>query len=86
MNKTAATIQAIRPIPRRRVIPKYINPELDNVVFANGYSGHGLQQGPATGRGVSELILGGRYDTLDLSSLGWARVLENRPIVEKNVV
>ena len=38
------------------------------------------------GRGVSELILGGRYDTLDLSTLGWARVLENRPIVEKNVV
>ncbi|AKM42803.1 FAD-dependent oxidoreductase [Burkholderia contaminans FFH2055] len=62
------------------------HPELDNVVFANGYSGHGLQQGPATGRGVSELILGGRYDTLDLSTLGWARVLENRPIVEKNVV
>ena len=62
------------------------HPELDNVVFANGYSGHGLQQGPATGRGVSELILGGRYETLDLSSLGWERVLENRPIVEKNVV
>jgi hypothetical protein len=35
---------------------------------------------------VSELILGGRYESLDLSSLGWERVLENRPIVEKNVV
>ena len=42
--------------------------------------------GAGDGRGVSELILGGRYDTLDLSTLGWARVLENRPIVEKNVV
>lgn len=62
------------------------HPDIDNCVFANGYSGHGLQQGPATGRGVSELILGGRYATLDLSSLSWARVLENRPIVEKNVV
>ncbi|MEK6420293.1 MAG: FAD-binding oxidoreductase [Burkholderia gladioli] len=62
------------------------HPDIDNCVFANGYSGHGLQQGPATGRGVSELILSGRYGSLDLSSLSWARVLENRPIVERNVV
>jgi len=62
------------------------HPDIENCVFANGFSGHGLQQGPATGRGVSELILNGRYATLDLSSLSWTRVLENRPIVEKNVV
>ncbi|SEB16561.1 NAD(P)/FAD-dependent oxidoreductase [Paraburkholderia sartisoli] len=62
------------------------HPDVDNCIFANGFSGHGLQQGPATGRGISELILHGRYTTLDLSSLGFARVLENRPIVEKNVV
>jgi glycine/D-amino acid oxidase-like deaminating enzyme len=62
------------------------HPDIDNCVFANGYSGHGLQQGPATGRGVSELILAGRYTSLDLSSLSWERVLENRPIVERNVV
>ncbi len=62
------------------------HPAIDNCIFANGFSGHGLQQGPATGRGVSELILNGRYTTLDLSSLDWSRVLENRPIVEKNVV
>ncbi|WP_233836975.1 NAD(P)/FAD-dependent oxidoreductase [Paraburkholderia sp. ZP32-5] len=62
------------------------HPDIDNCIFANGFSGHGLQQGPATGRGVSELILHGRYTTLDLSALSFARVLENRPIVEKNVV
>jgi glycine/D-amino acid oxidase-like deaminating enzyme len=62
------------------------HPDVDNCIFANGFSGHGLQQGPATGRGVSELILHGRYTTLDLSTLGWERVLANRPIVEKNVV
>lgn len=62
------------------------HPDIDNCIFANGFSGHGLQQGPATGRGVSELILHGRYTTLDLSTLGWERVLANRPIVEKNVV
>ena len=62
------------------------HPQIENCVFANGYSGHGLQQGPATGRGVSELILNGRYVSLDLSSLSWERVLEDRPIVGKNVV
>ncbi|WP_250535088.1 FAD-binding oxidoreductase [Caballeronia sp. AZ10_KS36] len=62
------------------------HPAIDNCIFASGFSGHGLQHGPATGRGVSELILNGRYTTLDLSPLGWARVMEGRPIVEKNVV
>lgn len=62
------------------------HPAVDNCIFANGFSGHGLQQGPATGRGVAELIVHGRYTSLDLSPLGFARVLEGRPIVEKNVV
>ena len=62
------------------------HPDVDNCIFANGFSGHGLQQGPATGRGISELILHGRYTSLDLASLSFTRVLENRPIVEKNVV
>lgn len=62
------------------------HPDIENCIFANGYSGHGLQQGPATGRGVSELILNGRYTALDLSSMSWQRVLDNQPIVEKNVV
>jgi len=62
------------------------HPGIDNCIFASGFSGHGLQHGPATGRGISELILHGRYTTLDLSPLGWARIIEGRPIVEKNVV
>jgi glycine/D-amino acid oxidase-like deaminating enzyme len=62
------------------------HPQIDNCIFANGFSGHGLQQGPATGRAVSELILTGNYATLDLSPLDWSRVLENRPIVETNIV
>jgi glycine/D-amino acid oxidase-like deaminating enzyme len=63
-----------------------LHADVDNCIFANGFSGHGLQQGPATGRGVSELILHGRYTTLDLSMLGFERVLANRPVVERNVV
>jgi glycine/D-amino acid oxidase-like deaminating enzyme len=63
-----------------------MHPSVTNCIFANGFSGHGLQQGPATGRGISELILQGRYTTLDLSELGFERVLEHRPIIERNVV
>jgi FAD-dependent oxidoreductase domain-containing protein 1 len=35
---------------------------------------------------VAELMLEGRYTTLDLSMFHYERVLENRPIVELNVV
>jgi FAD-dependent oxidoreductase domain-containing protein 1 len=54
--------------------------------LCNGFSGHGLQQSPAIGRGLAELIVEGRYASLDLSDLGWARVIENRPLLERNVI
>lgn len=62
------------------------HPEVTNFVFANGYSGHGLQQGPAAGRGVSELIVYGGFRTLDLSEVGYERIVENRPFLEKAVI
>jgi FAD-dependent oxidoreductase domain-containing protein 1 len=62
------------------------HPALANVVFAAGFSGHGMQHSPATGRGVAELIADGRFTTLDLSPLGWQRVIESRPLWERNVV
>lgn len=62
------------------------HPQMPNFVFANGFSGHGLQQAPATGRGVSELIIYGGFRTLDLSELGFDRVLANRPFLEKVVI
>jgi FAD-dependent oxidoreductase domain-containing protein 1 len=57
-----------------------------NVYLANGFSGHGLQQAPAVGRGLAELIAHGRYVTLDLSDLGHERLVENRPLLERNVI
>jgi len=63
-----------------------LHPSLDNLYFANGLSGHGMQQSPAIGRALSELITTGRFQTLDLARLGWKRILDNRPIIEKNVV
>ncbi|RNF34433.1 NAD(P)/FAD-dependent oxidoreductase [Paracoccus methylarcula] len=62
------------------------HPEMSNFIFANGFSGHGLQQAPATGRGVSELITYGEFRALDLSELGFARIIENRPFLEKAVI
>ena len=62
------------------------HPGVRNFVFANGFSGHGIQQSPATGRAVSELIVHGGYRTLDLAPLAFERIAENRPLVERNVV
>jgi glycine/D-amino acid oxidase-like deaminating enzyme len=61
-------------------------PDCCNFYLANGFSGHGLQQSPAIGRGLSELITYGAFKTLDLSALSIERFLENRPLIEKNVV
>ncbi|KLK94984.1 FAD-dependent oxidoreductase [Microvirga vignae] len=60
--------------------------EIENFYLCNGFSGHGLQQAPAVGRGLSELIVHGGYRTLDLSELGYERVLANRPLIERNVI
>jgi glycine/D-amino acid oxidase-like deaminating enzyme len=52
----------------------------------NGFSGHGMQHSPAAGRGVAELILHGGFVSLDLSPLSPARLLEERRLVEANVI
>lgn len=59
---------------------------VENLVFANGFSGHGLQHGPAVGRAISELIVDGGYQTIDLSPFGFGRVERNEPIVEDAVI
>ncbi len=62
------------------------HPELANFYFANGFSGHGLQQSPAVGRGIAELIAFGAYRALDLSRFGYGRFAEGRPIRENAIV
>lgn len=62
------------------------HPEVGNFVFANGFSGHGLQQAPAVGKAIAELIVHGGYRTIDCSAFGYARVAENRPFRELNVI
>jgi glycine/D-amino acid oxidase-like deaminating enzyme len=62
------------------------HPCFDSIVFATGFSGHGLQQSPAVGRAVAELIVHGSYRTLDLSLFGYERISAGRPVRELNVV
>ncbi len=62
------------------------HPALPNLYLCNGFSGHGLQQAPAVGRGLAEHILMGGWQSLDLSDLSVARVLEGRPMLERAVV
>ena len=62
------------------------HPEVKNFLFANGFSGHGLQQSPAAGRAIAELIVHGRFVSLDLSRFGYERVAKGLPLKELNVI
>lgn len=62
------------------------HPAVPNLFLMNGFSGHGLQQSPAVGRGIAEHILSGGWQSLDLSDLGVERVLAGRPFKEMAIV
>ena len=62
------------------------HPEVANFHFANGFSGHGLQQAPAIGRGLAELLVHGAYRSLDLSPLGYGRIASGEPFPEAAII
>ena len=62
------------------------HPEVTNLLFANGFSGHGLQQGPAAGNAIAELVTQGSFRTIDLTRFGYERIAANKPLFEKNVI
>jgi sarcosine oxidase len=65
-----------------------IGPHADcpNFLLANGFSGHGLQQSPAAGRALAELIVHNGFRSIDLARVGFARVRRNEPLKESNIV
>ena len=62
------------------------HPDMPNFYFMNGFSGHGLQQSPAMGRGIAEHIVSGTYQTLDLSAFGFDRILTQTPLPETAII
>lgn len=65
-------------IAQARALPGYY--------IAAGFSGHGFQHSPATGKVMSEMILDGQAKTVDVSMLDLERFAEGRLIQEVNVV
>lgn len=53
------------------------------VYFITGFSDHGLQQSPAMGRGLAEMLTCGTCRTFDMSLSGYDRVVKDRPMLEK---
>ena len=65
------------------------HPVLRNFVLINGFSGHGIQQAPAAGHAVAEIITeGGSQErgSVDVRNLGFGRIVRQEPLLEKNIV
>ncbi|XP_005181588.2 FAD-dependent oxidoreductase domain-containing protein 1 [Musca domestica] len=62
------------------------HPYYNNMLIATGFSGHGIQQTPAVGRAISELIIDGQFRSIDLTRLGFDRIVVDRPMFETNIV
>ena len=62
------------------------HPEVANLYLVNGFSGHGLQQSPAAGRALAELIAHGAFRSIDLTRFRYERFAEKDLVVEQAVV
>lgn len=78
-----AGLYAVNTLDANSILGEW--PDLKGLYLANGFSGHGMQQGPAVGRYITELITG-KKPTLDLAIFNPARILENNPIREDGIV
>jgi glycine/D-amino acid oxidase-like deaminating enzyme len=79
-----AGLYAINQLDSNALLGKH--PDIDGFFMAIGFSGHGFQQAPAVGKGLSELIRVDRYETNDLSPLNYERVLTGKLVMEEEVV
>lgn len=61
-------------------------PEVGNLLLINGFSGHGLQQAPAAGLALAEILVHGVTRTIDVSPLAFERIAAGRPVRERNVI
>ena len=66
--------------------PIYGKTPVEGFFVVGGFSGHGFMHGPVSGKLMTELILDGKFQTLDVSTLDFERFAEGRLIKEYNVV
>jgi len=66
--------------------PIYGGTPVEGFFVVAGFSGHGFMHGPISGKLMAELILDGRFSSVDVSMLDLARFDEGRLIREYNVV
>ncbi|MBN8956419.1 MAG: FAD-binding oxidoreductase [Rhizobiales bacterium] len=59
---------------------------LGNFHMLAGFSGHGLMHSPGCGLAMAELILKGRFETIDLTRLGWQRIKDGTPLPERGII
>ena len=57
----------------------------ENFYFAAGFSGHGFMHALGVGRGLAEHIVTGTYQTIDLTNLGYQRIVDERPYPELGI-
>lgn len=62
------------------------HPLVPNLYFATGFSGHGLQQAPAVGRAVAEMVLNGHFQTIDLNAFLFNRFFLKEKVEELNII
>ncbi len=78
-----AGLYAVNTLDNNAILGEW--PEIKGFYLANGFSGHGLQQAPAVGRYLSELILNQSL-SLDLSIFCPERIVEKKPLGEGGIV
>ncbi|HZW67542.1 MAG TPA: FAD-binding oxidoreductase [Pseudogracilibacillus sp.] len=61
------------------------HPEMKGYYIVTGFSGHGFQHAPAAGKGLSELIRLGRFETMDISPLSVTRFKTGKLVRETAV-
>src|SRR5207253_1032377 len=54
-----------------------------NLYTVAGFSGHGMMHAPAAGRAIAELVVHGKYQTIDLTRVGYERVEASAPYREE---
>lgn len=71
------------PVDHNAIISDH--PTMKGYYIISGFSGHGFQQAPAAGKGLSELIRLGKFETIDISPLSFERFAKKEFVLETAV-